>query len=131
MKDLEIKINELTLLKKTFNTNLEQNNFYMNNYNELLKKTQSLENEKNYLMSLIDEKNKEIENLIALEIENAELKAKNLLENLDNNNNIQSSTGIKINKTNSLSNISGGINNIHDTRSGESIAEKIRIGSDL
>ena len=41
------------------------------------------DNEKQYLMKVIDEKNNEIEVLNNLELENAELKAKSLLNNFD------------------------------------------------
>jgi hypothetical protein len=83
MKELDSKTNELNNIKKSNSVNSEQMNFYMNNYNDLNKKVENLESEKNYLMKVIDEKNAEIENLISLEVENAELKAKSLLENLE------------------------------------------------
>lgn len=82
-KELESKLNELNDIKKTHSTSSDQLSFYQNNYNELVKKVDGLENEKGYLMKIIDEKNEEIENLMSLEVENAELKAKTLLENLD------------------------------------------------
>lgn len=84
--DAENKAQELNNIKKTHNQNVEQLGFYSSSYTDLTKKNEELENEKMYLMKMLDEKNSEIENLIALEIENAELKAKTLLENLDNNN---------------------------------------------
>jgi hypothetical protein len=82
-RELEAKTNELNEIKKNQSSNIDQLNFYQNNYNDVMKKLESLENEKNYLMKIIDEKNEEIENLISLEVENAELKAKSLLDNLD------------------------------------------------
>jgi hypothetical protein len=100
-KELEAKTNELIEFKKSQSVNLDQLNFYQNNFNEVMKKLDSLENEKNYLMKIIDEKNEEIENLISLEVENAELKAKNLLDNLDSGNTYSD-------KKNSTNNFSSG-----------------------
>jgi hypothetical protein len=84
--ELEQKTNELKTIKSTYNTNVEQLSFYSGTYNDIVKKNEELENEKVYLMRVLDEKNKEIENLIALEIENAELRAKSLLEEKNDNN---------------------------------------------
>lgn len=83
-KELEIKVNELNNIKKTQSENSEQLNYYQNNYSDIVKKLEDLSLEKDYLMKLIDEKNEDIEKLMSLEVENAELKAKNLLENLEN-----------------------------------------------
>ena len=56
-----------------------------NENNELKNNVESLTTEKNYLMKVLDEKNAEIQVLNNLELENAELKAKSLLNNLNNN----------------------------------------------
>ena len=58
-------------------------NFYINGYDELKKTNESLVSEKNYLMQVLDEKNKEIEILNSLELENAELKAQTLLSDIE------------------------------------------------
>ncbi len=82
-KELVEKNNELSNLKKEHeNQNLILNNNSYN-YNEITAKAESLEMEKNYLLGMVEEKNKEIEKLLAFEIENAELKAKTLLESLE------------------------------------------------
>ena len=87
-KELKAKTYELNKIMKNENANKDQLNFYQNNFNEVMKKMEYLEIEKNYLIKIIDEKNEEIENLISLEVENAEIKAKTLLDTLDvlNNN---------------------------------------------
>ena len=103
LKDLETKNSELNNFKKTHTVNIDQLNSYQSNYNELAKKMERIENEKNYLMKMLDEKNEEIENLISLEVENAELKAKTLLDNLDGNINlnlIKSTSNNNINENN-------------------------------
>jgi hypothetical protein len=82
-KELDLKSTELANNLKKNLINLDQLNFYQKNYGEIVKKIEFCENEKKYLMKMLDEKNQEIENLIALEIENAELKAKKLLDNLE------------------------------------------------
>jgi hypothetical protein len=82
-KELQNMTNEYANFKKTHSTSMEQLSYYSNNYSDLVKKSESLEVEKNYLMKLLEEKNSEIESLIALEVENAELKAKSLLATLD------------------------------------------------
>jgi hypothetical protein len=109
-KELEAKTYELNENKKNQSVNMEQLNFYQNNFNEVMKKMESLEIEKNYLMKIIDEKNEEIENLISLEVENAELKAKTLLETMDvlNNNCMDKKTQNNI----SMNNFEGLGNNI-------------------
>ena len=55
----------------------------LNELEDLRIKVVNLDNEKQYLMKVIDEKNNEIEVLNNLELENAELKAKSLLNNFD------------------------------------------------
>ena len=69
--------------KNSQKDNLENLSHYMSGYEEFKIKNENLENEKNYLMKLLDEKNAEIEVLNSLELENAELKAKSLLNNFD------------------------------------------------
>ncbi|MCQ2818318.1 MAG: hypothetical protein MJ252_13710 [archaeon] len=72
---------------KKFQSENEDNssklNFFQNGYEELKKTNESLLNEKNYLMQILDEKNKEIEILNSLELENAELKAQSLLNDIE------------------------------------------------
>ncbi len=70
---------ELVNHKKTLNETQSQLSFYINNTKILMKKTEELENEKNYIVNLIDEKNAEIEKLKNYELEIAEVKAKYLL----------------------------------------------------
>jgi hypothetical protein len=107
-KELESKSTELAANLKNNLTNMDQLNFYQKNYGEIVKKLEFCENEKNYLMKMIDEKNLEIESLIALEIENAELKAKKLLDNLEMGGNRNVKEGSKnqnnLNNTNNKNN---------------------------
>jgi hypothetical protein len=96
---------ELEKIKIEFNKKDQEN---------LLANLKEIENEKNFLMSMVDEKNKEIENLKIFEIENAELKAKILLNKVNvnniysynsyNNNNIGNKIALKENKDNNTYN---------------------------
>ena len=92
----ELKSNNKELQLNLDNVNLEYNEYKENNkeneekfkeglneLEELRIKVVNLDNEKQYLMKVIDEKNNEIEVLNNLELENAELKAKSLLNNFD------------------------------------------------
>lgn len=83
--ELENKIKEIKILKQSYdNLNKEFTENY-SKFSETFSKYETIESEKNFLLTLVDEKNKEIEELRGLEIENAELKAKNLLENMNYN----------------------------------------------
>ena len=92
----ELKSNNKELQLNLDNVNLEYNEYKENNkeneeklkeglneLEDLRIKVVNLDNEKQYLMKVIDEKNNEIEVLNNLELENAELKAKSLLNNFD------------------------------------------------
>ena len=105
---------ELEKIKIEFNRKEQEN---------LIANLKELENEKNFLMSIVDEKNKEIENLKIFEIENAELKAKILLNkvhvntiynsNFNNVNNIFGNRkSLKENKNNSKNNFDSNNNNL-------------------
>lgn len=83
--ELEQKLSEIQQLKKNLEESQEQLQFYLSNYKSSNKKVQELENEKSYLLGLIDEKNKAIDLLQSNEIELAELKAKFLLMDDDDN----------------------------------------------
>ena len=82
--EFEAQSRELALIRQTINENQTQLEFYRNNYNDIVKKNENLEIEKHYLINLLDEKSKEIDKLSSFEIENAELKAKSLLETIEN-----------------------------------------------
>lgn len=81
--ELDQKLNEIQQLKKNLDESQEQLQFYISNYKSSNKKAQELENEKSYLLGLIDEKNQTIDGLQSNEIELAELKAKFLLMDED------------------------------------------------
>lgn len=74
-------VGELEKIKMEFDKDAQEN---------LLGNLKELENEKIFLLSIVDDKNKEIENLKIVEIENAELKAKILLNSNSNNSNSRS-----------------------------------------
>jgi len=82
-KELKDKTSELIYIKKEYESQklILDDNMY--NYNEVAIKAESLELEKNYLLQMVEEKNNEIEKLLVFEIENAELKAKTLLDNIE------------------------------------------------
>lgn len=82
-KDLNTKTDELNLLKKEYESQklLYENNAF--SFKEVATKAESLELEKNYLLQMIEDKDKEIEKLLIFEIENAELKAKTLLDDIE------------------------------------------------
>jgi hypothetical protein len=110
-KELESKTKELNQLKSTSESSMEQLKYYLSNYSELNKKVELLENEKFFLVKMLDSKNEEIEKLTALELENAELKAKSLLENLEKSNNFGNNTGCNhTSNSNIATNYSRGFN---------------------
>jgi len=82
--DLETKTSELDKLKISSNSTNLDNIHLTNLFTEISQKYESSEKERQVLLNLLDEKEKQIEKLFSLEIENAELKAKSLLENFDN-----------------------------------------------
>ena len=99
---LKTEINELNLKNKELNINYSQissefeefkkNNSesneklikLINENKELTEKFENSLNEKDYLMKTLEEKNKEIQSLSNLELEYAELKAKTLLNSINN-----------------------------------------------
>ena len=85
-QQLEEIQNEFEKYKNEQKENSDNLNHYMTGFEEYKTKAEKLENEKNYLMKVLDEKNAEIEVLNSLELENAELKAKSLLNNFDISN---------------------------------------------
>ena len=84
---LDDKNKEVLLLKANLEDNSNQLNLYLNNHRSISKKLQEIENEKNYLLNMIDDKNNEIEKLQHFEIEIAEIKAKYLLMNDEDDSN--------------------------------------------
>ena len=88
---LQAKYNQINEMYEQYKTEQNNNNdslnHYMNGYEELKVQNESLLQEKDYLMKLLDDKNAEIEQLNKLELENAELKAQSLLLDLDTTNN--------------------------------------------
>jgi len=87
---------ELINHKKNLNETQNQLSFYVNNTKVIMKKMEELENEKNYIVNLIDEKNTEIEKLKNFELEIAEVKAKYLL--MDDLNDEEDENYFKMNK---------------------------------
>ena len=88
-QQLEEIQNEFEKYKNEQKENSDNLNHYMTGFEEYKSKAEKLENEKSYLMKVLDEKNAEIEVLNSLELENAELKAKSLLNNFDLSNPIK------------------------------------------
>lgn len=107
--ELEKANAEFNNYKKDNESNFEKLNYFSNNFNDLSNKNEQLETEKSYLLKILDEKTQQIDNLNALEIENAELKAKSLLDNL-NNSNINNSNNIST--SNNTNNIFVNLNNV-------------------
>ena len=95
---LQAKYNQINEMYEQYKTEQNNNNdslnHYMNGYEELKVQNESLLQEKDYLMKLLDDKNAEIEQLNKLELENAELKAQSLLLDLDTNNNNNNNSNI-------------------------------------
>lgn len=105
-KELEIKTKDLNQIKASTESNLDQLNYYMTNYNEVSKRVDLLQNEKFFLVKMLDSKNEEIEKLTALEVENAELKAKSLLDNLEKGSNSSNKVGLSNNSNRIMRNYS-------------------------
>ena len=88
-KELSLNYNQITqeydeYKKNNFNSN-EQLTQMINENKELKENVENLTNEKTFLMKILDEKNAQLQTLNDLELENAELKAKSLLNTLNNN----------------------------------------------
>jgi len=95
--DLESRIIELEKLKLSLKE-ISDNSTYMSSmYNEIAYKYENIEKERNLILNMLDEKERQIERLSTLEIENAELKAKNLLNSFDSKK-----EDLVINKKNNL-----------------------------
>jgi len=84
--EFDNKIKELKKIKNDFDFLSKEYAENKDKYQEKFSKYNVLECEKNFLMTLVDEKNNVIESLRALEVENAELKAKSLLDNISSVN---------------------------------------------
>ncbi len=86
-KILQLNLDNITQEYNDYKENNKENEEKfkdgLNELEDLRVKVVNLDNEKQYLMKVIDEKNNEIEVLNNLELENAELKAKSLLNNFD------------------------------------------------
>ena len=86
-KVLQLNLDNITQEYNEYKENNKENEEKLkeglNELEDLRIKVVNLDNEKQYLMKVIDEKNNEIEVLNNLELENAELKAKSLLNNFD------------------------------------------------
>ena len=86
-KVLQLNLDNITQEYNDYKENNKENEEKLkeglNELEDLRIKVVNLDNEKQYLMKVIDEKNNEIEVLNNLELENAELKAKSLLNNFD------------------------------------------------
>ena len=86
-KELKLNLENITQEYNEYKESNKENEIKfkegLNELEELRIKLMNYDNEKQYLMKVIDEKNNEIEVLNNLELENAELKAKSLLNNFD------------------------------------------------
>ena len=86
-KELKLNLENITQEYNEYKESNKENEIKfkegLNELEELRIKVMNYDNEKQYLMKVIDEKNNEIEVLNNLELENAELKAKSLLNNFD------------------------------------------------
>ena len=87
--EFDNKIKELKKIKNDFDVLSKEYAENKDKYQEKFSKYNVLECEKNFLMTLVDEKNNVIESLRALEVENAELKAKSLLDNISSGNSVR------------------------------------------
>ena len=88
-KELSLNYNQISQEYEEFKKNnydsSEQLTQLINENKELKENLENLTNEKTFLMKILDEKNAEIQELNNLELENAELKAKSLLNTLNDN----------------------------------------------
>jgi hypothetical protein len=83
VKSLTLEMNAKNTELNSFKSKTDQYNNFMENFNEISKKVENLENEKKYLLEVISQKDDELRNFSSLELEMAEMKAKALLEDLD------------------------------------------------
>ena len=88
-KELSLNYNQITHEYEEFKKNnydsSEQLTQLINENKDLKENVENLSIENSFLMKILDEKNAEIQQLNNLELENAELKAKSLLNSLNNN----------------------------------------------
>ena len=142
INDLNLKNKELSINYQQINqefeefkkNNLESNermDKLINENKELSEKLENVVNEKDYLMKTLEEKNQEIQSLSNLELEYAELKAKTLLNTINNedgndlnmyNLNLDY---IKNEKENDKNNINSNINNDKKTNNEINLIVKI------
>ena len=143
INDLNLKNKELSINYQQINqefeefkkNNLESNermDKLINENKELSEKLENVVNEKDYLMKTLEEKNQEIQSLSNLELEYAELKAKTLLNTINNEDgndlnmyNLNLDYNIKNEKENDKNNINSNINNDKKTNNEINLIVKI------
>ena len=130
-KELSLNYNQITqeydeYKKNNFNSN-EQLTQMINENKELKENVENLTNEKTFLMKILDEKNAQLQTLNDLELENAELKAKSLLNTLNNNEegNDLNMYNLSLDYNQNEENEKKNINNINNNNSSKNLVLKI------
>ena len=124
-KELKLNLENITQEYNEYKESNKENEIKfkegLNELEELRIKVMNYDNEKQYLMKVIDEKNNEIEVLNNLELENAELKAKSLLNNFD------TLTPVLISNNNDIFNYSNNLKK--ENNQNENLKNQIKIES--
>ena len=136
-KELSLNYNQITQeydeFKKNNTDSTEQLTHLINENKELKENLENLTNEKTFLMKILDEKNAEIQELNNLELENAELKAKSLLNTLNDNEggNDLNMYNLTIDDNNEKQeNDNNNINNISNNEKNNNVANNIVVKID-
>ena len=128
-KELSLNYNQITNeydeYKKNNYNSIEQLNQMINENKELKENVENLTNEKTFLMKILDEKNAEIQILNNLELENAELKAKSLLNTLNNNDDGNDLNMYNLSLDDNYNEEKENKNNINNTKNNNNIVVKI------
>ena len=136
-KELSLNYNQITQeydeFKKNNTDSTEQLTHLINENKELKENLENLTNEKTFLMKILDEKNAEIQELNNLELENAELKAKSLLNTLNDNEggNDLNMYNLTLDDNNEKQeNDNNNINNINNNEKNNNVANNIVVKID-
>ena len=136
-KELSLNYNQITQEYDKFKKNnfdsTEQLTQLVNENKELKENLENLTNEKTFLMKILDEKNAEIQELNNLELENAELKAKSLLNTLNDNEggNDLNMYNLTLDDNNEKQeNDNNNINNINNNEKNNNVANNIVVKID-
>ena len=133
-KELSLNYNQITqeydeFKKNNYNSN-EQLTQMINENKELKENVEKLSNENTFLMKILDEKNAQLQTLNDLELENAELKAKSLLNTLNNNDDGNDLNMYNLSLDYNEENENKNTNNINNTKNNNNSSQNLVVKID-